>query len=98
MRRYLDYTWEIKKQIKIEEEEVKKQLNKELWDKITIYLNGKLLYSIEVFQNFKIDFLSEVAFIFRKKSFSLDDTILFENEMGNEVFFISSGTVAIIHK
>jgi CRP-like cAMP-binding protein len=73
-------------------------LNKELWDKITIYLNGKLLYSIEVFQNFKIDFLSEVTFIFRKKSFSLDDTILFENEMGNEVFFISSGTVAIIHK
>lgn len=89
INRYLDYNWELKKQIKIDEEEVRSLLNKDLLDKITVFLNGRLLASVEIFENFKIEFLSELAFLFQKKSFSLDDNILYENEVGNEIFFLT---------
>jgi hypothetical protein len=59
---YLNYNWELKKEIKIEEEEVMDLVNKELRDKLTINLNGRILISIEVFEVFKLEFLSLLAF------------------------------------
>mgnify|MGYP001612271384 CR=1 FL=1 len=41
--KYLEYIWESKKLIKIDEEEVFKELNDDLRDKITICMNGMVL-------------------------------------------------------
>jgi hypothetical protein len=73
--RYLEYNWEKKKQIKIEENEVYSLLNDNLRDKITVYLNGRLLHNIQVFDSFSIEFLSKVTFIFKKRSYTVDDLI-----------------------
>jgi CRP-like cAMP-binding protein len=53
---------------------------------------------IEVFEAFGLSFLSQLTFKLKKKSFSLDDNILYEDEIGNEIFFLTAGTVAIYHK
>lgn len=43
IRRYLEYMWESKKIIKIDEKEVMAMLNESLREKITVYLNGRIL-------------------------------------------------------
>ena len=43
IRRYLEYMWEHKKHIKIDEKEVMAMLNESLREKITVYLNGRIL-------------------------------------------------------
>ena len=43
IRRYLEYMWEHKKLIKIDEKEVMAMLNESLREKITVYLNGRIL-------------------------------------------------------
>lgn len=58
INKYLQYNWELKKQIKIEEKEFYELLNDDLRDKITIYLNGQILHKIKVLSDFKIDFKS----------------------------------------
>ncbi len=40
INKFLQYNWDMKKQIKIEEKELMDLLNDDLKDKITIYLNG----------------------------------------------------------
>ena len=47
--RYLEYNWEEKKTIKIEEKEVYALLNDNLRDKITVCINGRILQSLQVF-------------------------------------------------
>jgi hypothetical protein len=44
--RYLEYNWEEKKTIKIEEKEVYALLNDNLRDKITVCINGRILQSL----------------------------------------------------
>jgi hypothetical protein len=48
IHRFLEYNWEMRKQIKVDEAEVMSQLNKELKNKIHIYIHGKMLYSVDV--------------------------------------------------
>lgn len=43
IRRYLEYWWEYKKDIKIDEKEVMAMLNENLREKLTVYLNGRIL-------------------------------------------------------
>lgn len=43
IRRYLEHVWESKKEIKIDEKEVMAMLNESLREKITVYLNGRIL-------------------------------------------------------
>ena len=43
IRRYLDYVFESKKEIKLHEQEVFKMLNENLNDKIQTYLRGRIL-------------------------------------------------------
>jgi len=43
IRRYLEYMWDSKKEIKIDEKEVMAMLNESLREKITVYLNGRIL-------------------------------------------------------
>ena len=73
-------------------------LNDDLKDKITIILNGKILHNITVFNNFSIGFLSQLTFIFLKKTYSLDENIIVEQDLGDEIFYIVGGKVGLIHK
>lgn len=51
-------------------------LNENLREKITVYLNGRILRSMKFFEvGFEIDFLSELTFYFQIKSYSNDDFI-----------------------
>ena len=50
--------------MKIEQEEVDALLNDNLRDKITVYLNGRILNNIKLFDEFSIEFLSQLTFIF----------------------------------
>ena len=78
IRRYLEYVYETKKEIKIEEKEVFSMLNDNLSEKITVYLNGRILNSIRCFETFQLDFLSELCFNFRKQTFIIDENIFIE--------------------
>lgn len=98
IRRFLDYNFEMKKDIKIEEHEVMELLNDDLKGKITVYLNGKILKSVDVFSEFPLEFLSNLTFIFKKRSFVFDEYVLNEGEDGKELFFITSGKVSLLHK
>lgn len=98
INKFLSYNWDMKKQIKIEEKELMSLLNEDLKDKITIYLNGQILYRIAALSNFKLDFLSQLTFILIKKSYSLNDSLVFEKDLGDELFYIVQGQVGLIHK
>lgn len=75
IRRYLEYVWETKKQIKIEEKEVMAMLNENLREKITVYLNGRILKKMKFFENFGLDFLSELTFYFQTMMFASDEFV-----------------------
>ena len=73
--RYLEYIWEIKKQIKIDEEEVYEQLNQDLKEKVTVSMNGFILQTIPFFEDFEMSFVSELTFYLKKETFAMDDNI-----------------------
>lgn len=75
VRRYLDYNWQKKKDIKIDEKEVMTMLNENLRDKITVYLNGRILKSMHFLEPFGLDFLSDLTFYLKAQLFSIDDYI-----------------------
>lgn len=64
IRRYLEYIWESKKLIKIDEKEVMAMLNENLREKITVYLNGRILQKMIFLEAFGLDMLSELTFYF----------------------------------
>ena len=78
IKRYLDYNFEMKKLLKIEEEEVFELLNDDLKGKMIVYLNGRLLQSVNVFQEFPLEFLSSLTFILNRRSITMDDYIFNE--------------------
>jgi hypothetical protein len=65
IRRYLEYNYEQKKIVKIDEGEVFALLNENLKEKITVYLNGRILKNMKFFEEFGLDFLSELTFYFK---------------------------------
>lgn len=80
IHRYLDYNWDLKKMIKIEEEELMGMLNNELRDQIKSHLTGRILLEVDLFsKNFGMDFLSSITHIFAKKSYAVDDNIIYED-------------------
>ena len=87
----------MKKMIKIEEDEVMSLLNDDLKNSITIYLNGRIIRNCEIFENFRIEFVSQLAFLLSKKRYSVGENIVVEKDMGDEIFFIESGRVALVH-
>lgn len=71
----------MKKDLKIEEEEVFGFLNDDLRGKLTVYLNGKILKSVNVFSEFPLEFLSNLTFILTKRSFSIEEYIINEGKI-----------------
>lgn len=77
-------------------------------DKITVCINGRILKNIKAFDTFPIEFLSKLTFVFKKKSFVVDEIIFHvyiltfnkfkEDTPGTEIYFINSGKVFILHK
>jgi hypothetical protein len=55
---------DLKRDTKIEEQEVNELLNEDLNAKIKVYLNGKILKTVKVFEIFPLEFLSNLTFIF----------------------------------
>jgi len=98
IRRYLEYKWETKKEIKIEEKEVMAMLNENLKEKITVYLNGRILKSMGFFDSFGLDFLSELTFYFKTSTYAVDDYVFQEGEESKSLFYMVQGKVAIVHK
>ena len=47
---------------------------------------------------FPIEFLSNLSFILQKQTYAIDDNLIVENENGNEIFFMVSGKVSLIHR
>jgi len=88
IKNYLQYNWQQKKDLKIEEKEVMDMLNDDLKGKLVVYLNGKILKNIAIFAEFPLDFLSNLTFIFQKESFTIDETIFNEGDQGSKLFFI----------
>ncbi|CDW85756.1 UNKNOWN [Stylonychia lemnae] len=87
--RYLQYVWEIKKQIKIEEEEVFEMLNQDLRERITVCMNGFILQTIPFFENFEMEFTSELTFNLRKQTYALDDNIFVKDDYFGEIAFFT---------
>ena len=73
-------------------------LNQNLRDKLILYLNGRILKNIAVFEDFDLDFLSEITFIFESMTFMIDDNIIVEGDPGGKMFFIVKGKATIIHR
>lgn len=42
--------------------------------------------------------MSSLSFILKKKIYALDENLVSEGEFGDEMFFIMTGKVAVIHK
>lgn len=61
VRRYLDYIFDSKKEVKVDEVEVFKLLNEGLRDKINIQLRGRILTKVKYLHDFGHDFLSDLA-------------------------------------
>jgi CRP-like cAMP-binding protein len=73
-------------------------LNENLRDKLTLHLNGRILKHVLLFEDFEIEFLSEITFIFGTMVFMIDDNIITEGDPGGKIFFIVKGKVTIIHR
>lgn len=73
-------------------------MNDDLRGKITVYINGKILQNIAALSVFPIEFLSNLSFLFRKYTYALDENIIIENLPGNELFFVVTGKVAVLHR
>jgi hypothetical protein len=98
IRRYLEYVLNRKKTVKVDQEEVFNALNKKLEIKMRAFLNGKILKSIAVFNNFPLDFLIDITKKFQRKTFTVDDNIFIEGDEGGTMYFIVTGLVTILHK
>ena len=61
IRRYMDYIYEYKKDIKVDETEVFHMLNENLKDKINMHIRGVVLNKISFFEPFGVDFLSDLT-------------------------------------
>ena len=78
VKRYLEYNWQLKKIYKIEEYDLLSLLNENLRGKITVYFNGRILQNIDVLCKFPIEFLSNLSFLMRKQTYSIDDNLIIE--------------------
>ena len=64
-----------------------------------MHLNGKLLQTANIFKDFELRFISEITFLFKNVTFQVGDFIVEEGEEdGQEMFFITKGTVLILHR
>ena len=61
--------------MKIEEEEVFKTLNQDLQEKVTVCLNSFIIQTMPFFNQFQMDFISELTFTTKHQTFTIDENI-----------------------
>ena len=79
----------MKKDLKIEEDEVMQFLNEDLKGTITVYINGRILKGVKVFSVFPLEFLSNLTFVLKKKTYVTEEYVFNEGEEGRDIFFIT---------
>ena len=98
IRMYLTYLLDNKKEFKLEEEDVLDMLNENLRLEMIVHLNGKMLHSTSLFKSFDIAFVSELTFVLKRETFTIDENVFVEGEQGDCLYYLCSGNVSIIHK
>lgn len=78
VRRYLDYVFDQKQDIKVDEREVYMLLNERLKEKLQMHLRGRIVSGIQMFQAFGIEFLSDITTCFRPQTYVVDDFLFME--------------------
>jgi CRP-like cAMP-binding protein len=73
-------------------------LNENLRLEMIVHLNGKMLHSTALFKSFDIGFISELTFVLKRETFTMDENILLEGERGDTLYYLCSGKVSLIHK
>ena len=73
-------------------------LNENLRGKLIVYFNGRIATNIPVLNYFPLEIVSSLSLILNKKIFSIYDNILIEGELGNELCFIVTGRINLIHR
>ena len=73
-------------------------LNENLRIELIVHLNGKMLHESTLFKFFNLSFLSELTFLLKRESFSMNQTMLREDEYGDRLYYVTKGTVELIQK
>ena len=63
-------------------------MNDDLKSKITVFMNGKILKSVNIFSDFPLEFLSNLTFIFQQKSFTLEEYVFNEGNKSLLLYII----------
>ena len=64
---------------KIEESEVLELLSDSLRVELIIHLNGKMLHKTVIFEKFNIKILSEITFVLKRETFTIEEVIFHVN-------------------
>ena len=80
------------------EQEVLNFLNNSLRIELIVHLNGKMLHDSLLFKQFNLVFLSELTFLLKRENFAFDKYLFNENGNGDKLFYISKGTIILIHQ
>jgi potassium voltage-gated channel Eag-related subfamily H protein 7 len=89
---------EDKRQYKLEENEVMELLNENLKIELIVHLNGKMLHDSDLFRFFSLSFLSELTFILKRETFTIEQKIFDEDTFGDRLHYITKGNVVLVHK
>lgn len=82
----------------MEEDEVLDMLSEGLKLELIMHLNGKMLHNTIIFKNFDLHFLSELTFVLKRETFSLDELIFNEDDTGGHMYCLTKGNIILLHK
>lgn len=89
---------ENKKLFKLDEDEVLDLLNEGLKLELIMHLNGKMLHNTIIFKNFDLLFLSDVTFLLKRETFTVDELIFNEDDSGDYMYFLTKGNIILLHR
>ena len=85
MRRYLEFMMESKTQSKIDEDEIYDLLNKNLKDKVQMYMNGRFVGNIGFIAKFGLDFTAELTHRYlTRTTYVIEDNIFIEGDIAQD--------------
>ena len=73
-------------------------LSDNLRQELIIHLNGKMLHETAPFNHFSLVFLLDITFILKSETFSVDERLFDEDDLGGYLHYITKGNVHITQK
>ena len=73
-------------------------LNDNLRIELIVHLNGKMLHDNSLFKFYNLSFLSEMTFILKKSTFTIEEPIFDEDLVGDKLHYITKGNVILIQR